>query len=303
MNKWIKRTAVALGVLAVLAGGAVALGKAAGERKLLRSVKVTVAPLATLAPATTPQSLVQGRYLFSTRGCADCHGASGAGKEVIRSGAMLVVSPNISGGENSVTRNYTTEDWVRTLRHGVKPDGRPVMIMPSEDYNRLTDDDVAAIIGYVRQLPPVAGQRRVLELPVAAKVMYALGVVKDASEMIDHALPPERPVRVEVSVAHGAYVAKTCIGCHGATFSGGRIPGSPPEWPAPANLTPGAGSAMAVYKTPQAFTAMMRSGKRPDGSAISTVMPFGSLSQMNDTDLLALHSYLQTLPPRAAGGH
>lgn len=303
MNKWIKRTVVALGVLAVLAGGAVALGKAAGERKLLRSVKVTVAPLATLAPVATPQSLDQGRYLFSTRGCADCHGASGAGKEVIRSGAMLVVSPNISGGENSVTRNYTTEDWVRTLRHGVKPDGRPVMIMPSEDYNRLTDDDVASIIGYVRQLPPVPGQRRVLELPVAAKVMYALGVVKDASEMIDHALPPERPVSVEVSVAHGAYVAKTCIGCHGATFSGGRIPGSPPEWPAPANLTLGAGSAMTVYKTPAAFTAMMRSGKRPDGSAISPVMPFGSLSQMNDTDMLALHSYLQTLPPRAAGGH
>ena len=303
MNKWMKRTSLALGALAVLAVATVAVGKYAGERKLLRSVPVTVTPLAPLALTVMPAWLEQGRYLFATRGCADCHGASGAGKQVIRSGAMLVVSPNITTGLNSVTQGYTTEDWVRTLRHGVKPDGKPIMIMPSEDYNRLTDDDLSAIIGYIQQLPPVPGQRRVIALPVAAKVLYAMGVVKDASEMIDHALAPEVPVRVEVSVAHGAYVAKTCIGCHGATFSGGRIPGSPSEWPAPANLTPGAGSAMPRYQVPEAFMAMMRNGKRPDGSAISPVMPFGSLRQMTDTDVLALHSYLKTLPPRAAGGH
>ena len=303
MSKWMKRTSVALGALAVLAVATALVGKYVGERKLLRTVNVTVAPFAPTAPAGTPLLLEQGRYLFATRGCADCHGASGAGKEVIRSGAMLVVSPNITTGANSVTRTYSTEDWVRTLRHGVKPNGRPIMIMPSEDYNRLTDDDVSAIIGYVRQLPPVPGTSRVIELPVAAKVLYAFGVVKDAYEMIDHSLPPEVPVKVEVSVAHGAYVAKTCIGCHGVTLSGGRIPGSPPEWPAPANLTPGSESAMTRYPTPASFAAMMRSGKRPDGSAISPVMPFGSLRQMTDTDLLALHSYLKTLPPRKAGGH
>jgi mono/diheme cytochrome c family protein len=296
----MKRTSIALAALAALAVATAVVGKVAGERKLQRVVQVKVAPLA--AANGTPW-LEQGRYLFSTRGCADCHGASGAGKEVIRSGAMLVVSPNITAGANSATRGYDLEDWVRTLRHGVKPDGRPIMIMPSEDYNRLTDDDLRAVIAYVQALPPVDGLARRIDLPVAVKVLYALGMVKDASEMIDHALPPEAPVKVEVSVAHGAYVAKTCVGCHGPGLSGGRIPGAPPEWPAPANLTPGAGSAMARYPTPDIFMAMMRSGKRPDGSAISPVMPFGSLRQMNDIDLRALHSYLQTLPPRAAGGH
>ncbi|MES2316074.1 MAG: c-type cytochrome [Pseudomonadota bacterium] len=298
MNKWMKGTIIALAVLAALGATAVAVGKVVGEHKQQRVIKVAVAPLA----AGNPGSLEQGRYLFSTRGCADCHGANGAGKEVLRSGAMLVISPNISPGPNSAVKNYRTEDWVRTLRHGVKPDGTPIMIMPSEDYNRLTDDDVAAIIAYARQLPPVAGQARVVQLPVAVKVLYALGVVKDASEMIDHTLAPEAPVKAEVSVAHGAYVAKSCVGCHGATLSGGKIPGAPPEWPAPANLTPGEGSVMPRYRTPESFMAMLRSGKRPDGAPISTVMPFGSLSQMNDTDLRALHRYLHTLPPRAAGG-
>jgi hypothetical protein len=50
------------------------------------------------------------------------------------------------------------------------------------------------------------------------------------------------------------------------------------------------------------FSAMMRSGKRPDGSSIQ-VMPFESLSKMDDVDLPALYAYLKTLPPRAAGGH
>jgi len=300
MNKWMKRTCVALAVLAAGSVATVIVGKHLGERKLQRVVKVSVAPLNT---HNDPGYLEQGRYLFATRGCADCHGASGAGKEVIRSGAMLVVSPNITAGANSVTSSYGGEDWVRTLRHGVKPDGTPIMIMPSEDFNRLTDDDLAAVIAYARQLPPVAGPKRVLELPVAVKVLYAFGVVKDAAEMIDHALPPEVPVKVEVSVAHGAYVAKTCIGCHGPTFSGGKIPGAPPEWPSPANLTPGEGTVMHRYRSPELFLAMLRSGKRPDGTPISAVMPFGSLRQMNDTDVRALHSYLQSLPPRAAGGH
>ncbi len=46
---------------------------------------------------------------------------------------------------------------------------------------------------------------------------------------------------------------------------------------------------------------MLRSGKRPDGSAVSTVMPFESLRVLNDTDVRAVYLYLKTLEPVAAG--
>ena len=46
---------------------------------------------------------------------------------------------------------------------------------------------------------------------------------------------------------------------------------------------------------------MMRSGKRPDGSGVSKVMPFATLAAMNDTDLEAMYAYLRTLAPRKAG--
>jgi mono/diheme cytochrome c family protein len=300
MSIWMKRTCAALAALAVLSVLTVIAGKHVGESKQQRVIQVAVAPLASPAGGAR---LEQGRYLYATRGCADCHGANGAGKEVIRSGAMLVVTPNITAGANSAVAGYRESDWVRTLRHGVKPDGTPLMIMPSEEYTRLSGADLAALIGYVRQLPPASGQPRVVQLPVAVKVLYALGVVRDASEIIDHTLAPPAPVKAEVSLAHGAYVASSCIACHGATLSGGRVAGAPPEWPVPANLTPGPGSVMARYRSAAQFMTMLRSGKRPDGSAISPVMPFGSLGQLNDTDVQALHRYLQALPPRAAGEH
>jgi mono/diheme cytochrome c family protein len=298
MNKWVKRTSLTLVALAILGVVTVVGGKALGERKLVRRITVPVTPIAVTAD---PARIEQGRYLFNTRGCADCHGANGGGKTVIQDGPMLIVSPNITTGANSVTTAYKIEDWVRTVRHGVKPNGTAIMIMPFEDYNRLTDDDMAAVIAYVKQLPPAAGVEPVIQLPTAVKVLYAFGLIKDGYEKIDHALPPPLPVAPAVSVEHGAYVANTCMGCHGQHLSGGKIPGAPPTWPATANLTPGKGSAMPRYPTPEVFMATLRSGRRPDGSAISQVMPFNSLKQMNDTDVRALYAYLKTLPPQEAG--
>ena len=103
-----------------------------------------------------------------------------------------------------------------------------------------------------------------------------------------------------MSPAHGAYVANMCIGCHGAGLSGGKIPGAPPDWPAAANLTPGEGSAMKAYSGAAQFQQMLRTGKRPDGSAVSSVMPFASLKEINDTDAQALYLYLASVAPRPA---
>lgn len=298
MNKWFKRGALLVAALIVLAIGLVIAGNQLAGHKLERTIALNVAPLDI---PTEPERVEHGRYLYATRGCADCHGANGAGKEVFSDGAMLVVAPNITRGANSATTSYKAVDFVRTLRHGVKPSGKPVLIMPSEDYSRLSDEDMAALVAYLQQLPPVPGREGVLQLALPVRVMYGLGMIDDAADRIDHTLPPPAPVTPSVSLMHGAYVAHSCMGCHGEHLSGGKIPGGPPSWPATANLTPGKGSAMVRYPTPDAFMAMMRSGKRPDGSPISKVMPFDSLARMNDTDLRALHLYLTSLAPVAAG--
>ena len=297
MKRWIKWSAgIVVALVAILAIVA-ATGWQLAESKMARKVDVTVAPVAY---AAQPEAQERGKYLFQSRGCADCHGADGAGRIFVNeANGLRLGGPDITAA--GATRNYQPQDWVRTIRHGVKPAGQPVMIMPSEDYNRFTDADLAALVAYVRALPPAKGAPAVLELPPPVRILYGLGAIKDAAAKIDHSLPPAQPVPVAVDAKHGAYVANMCIGCHGQHLSGGRIPGGPPDWPAAANLTPGEGSVMTRYKDAAAFTAMLRSGKRPDGSAIR-VMPFESLGKLNDVDAQAVYEFLKTVPPRAAGG-
>ena len=222
-------------VLVVVVAGAVAFAQFGSERKLNRTIALDVKPVSI---PTDEAALARGKYLFLSRGCAGCHGADGAGKVVIDSGGFYVKSPDITAGPGGVVSNFTDLDWVKVIRHGVKPDGRPLMVMPSEDYARFTDADLGAVVAYVRALPAKSGDGATFRIPLIVRFMYAAGFVKDSAEKIDHTLPPAQPAASGDVVAHGAYVANSCKGCHNEALSGGKIPGGPPDWPPAANLHP-----------------------------------------------------------------
>jgi hypothetical protein len=90
-------------------------------------------------------------------------GPDGAGKAMI--------APNITSGPGGATAAYTDADWNRTIRHGVKPNGNPLFVMPREDFARLTDADTVAIIAYAKSLPPVAGAPMETNVPLADEQM------------------------------------------------------------------------------------------------------------------------------------
>lgn len=296
-RKWMRVLVRVLGTLVILAVLGAGAGLYLAERRMHRHVDVKVQPVTLRSDAVAVE---RGRYLYASRGCADCHGASGGGRVFVEEAGLRLAGPDITGSPRSATAGYAPADWVRSIRHGVSPQGRPLMIMPSEDYNRLTDEDLAALVAYVRSLPPAAGQGAVVELPLPARLLYGFGLMGDAAARIDHARPPSTPVPEGVTAAHGEYVASMCIGCHGAGLAGGRIPGAPPDWPPAANLTPGKGGAMGPYPDADSLMRMFRTGRRPDGTPVR-VMPLESLREMNETDVRALHLYLQRLPARAPG--
>jgi len=299
VTEGLKVFAVGLAALALLVAGLAFAASVLSDRKAHRLVNVKVDPVAFTDDAA---AIEEGKYLYRSRGCQECHGADGRGRVVIDApNGLYVRAPNITARPGGVVASYTERDWVRTIRHGVQPQGRPLLVMPSEDYNQLTDADLAALVAYTRSLPPGAGEGAVIRFPLIVKALYALDYIRDAADKIDHSVPPAKPVPVGATVEHGAYVAKMCIGCHGPGLSGGKIPGGPPDWPPASNLTPGAESAMSRYDTAGKFKAMMRTGKRPDGGEVSKAMPFATLGMLDDTDLDALHAFLRTLPPRAAG--
>lgn len=290
-TRWLRVLGIGVGSVVLLAAAALATGIFLAERKQQRRVDVAVQPVPYKTDAA---ALERGRYLYASRGCVDCHGANGAGRTFVDDGALTIAGPNITTGPGGVVAAYQPVDWVRAIRHGVSPQGRALMVMPSEDYNRFTDDDLAALIAHVRALPPQSGQGAVVNLPPPVKALYGFGAIKDAAAKIDHSLPPQMPVPEGVTVEHGRYVANMCIGCHGAQLQGGKIPGGPPDWPPASKLTAGEGSVMGRYPDADALIGMFRSGKRPDGSAVK-VMPFESLREMSETDLRALHLYLKGL--------
>lgn len=298
MNKLMKIVGGSLVVLAAGVGVTAGAAMLLSERKLNRIVDVNVTSinLASLNP-----SKERGEYLFRTRGCSECHGAKGEGKTFIddESTGFYVYTPNITRGGGGAAATYSDTDWIALLRHGLKPSRTPVFIMPSEDYAQMADEDVAALVAYIRALPASSERKAQIRMPLLLKALYAFGVATDAAEKIDHNKPA--PARVpEDSHSQGEYVAKTCAGCHGAGLAGGKIPGAPPTWPAAANLTSAADGAMNRYGSAEQFRQMMRSGKRADGTSIA-VMPFESLRAMSDTELDALFEFLKTLQPKASG--
>ena len=59
------------------------------------------------------------------------------------------------------------------------------MIMPSENYQRMSDVDMAALIAYVQQMPPVVGREAVVQLSLPVRLLYGFGMLEDAAAKID----------------------------------------------------------------------------------------------------------------------
>jgi hypothetical protein len=153
MKKLMKIVGGSLVVLA--AGVGIAAGAASffSERKLHRVVDVQI-PSINLG--SFDPSVERGAYLFVTRGCSECHGLRGEGKVVIDdpSTGLYVHSPNITRGGGGAAATYSDTDWIALLRHGLKPGRTPTFVMPSEDYAQMADEDVAALVTYIRLFVP-----------------------------------------------------------------------------------------------------------------------------------------------------
>src|SRR6266536_577076 len=144
---------VVVGLLLVLVVAAVAV-YAISESKLNRTLSV---PTESVAVPTDTTSVQRGQHLAaSVATCIDCHGPTLGGKIFVDDPALgRVIAPNLTRGRGGVGATSADADFVRALRHGVDPSGKPLLVMPSDDYKHFSDADLGAIIAYVRSLPPV----------------------------------------------------------------------------------------------------------------------------------------------------
>lgn len=264
---------------------------------------VYAAPSDTLIIPTDSASLANGKHIFQYRGCEACHGEALEGKVYLSDPALGEVNAsNLTTGRGGVGREYTDADWVRAIRYGLRPDGTPLLFMPSTEFYFLSDDDLADVIAYIKSVPPADHEQARSSLSLTGRVVMTLvpAITFIPAELIPMDAPRPAAPQPGVTVEYGAYLTLSCKVCHGLTMSGGPIPGFPSDWPPAPNLTWGAGSRLPAW-TEQDFIQFMRTGMKHGRQVDPKYMPWTSYMHMTDDELRAVWLYLQSLPPKAYG--
>lgn len=244
-----------------------------------------------------------GKHIAHTRGCQDCHGEDFGGDTVMNNFMMgNVQGANLTNGEGGLGEEYTVEDYLRAIRHGVGADGQPLLFMPSHEYNPLGERDVKALIAYLQQLEPVDNVQPDPSPGPMMRILYLQGSVPllVSAELIDHDKEiPEAP-EVAPTREYGEYVANMCKGCHGETFSGGPIPGVPPDFPPATNLTPHESGIKDWSR--EDFETVLTEGKTPDGKRLDKkYMPWNLTKRMLEEERAALYKYFMSVAPKEEG--
>lgn len=239
-------------------------------------------------------SISRGKYLVENLStCTGCHGPNLAGTFFFNDPAIgQIYSANLTPGDGGAGSEFTDADWVNAIRHGVGPDGKALMVMPAQNFNLYSDEDLGAIIAYLKTISPVDQVSPEPSLTLMARVLFALGSFgKLPAERIDHnAARPEAPAP-GVSLAYGEYLVAngTCRDCHGTELNGGIAGPGEPYAP---NLTPG--GRLGSWDE-AGFVTALRTGVAPDGKHLAEAMPWKYYSHLTDDDLKAIWMYLHSL--------
>ena len=292
---WALRTLIVVVVILFVVSVAVVV---ISSVKLNRTYTIAQESLALTIPADAA-SIARGRHIVNAISvCTECHAANLSGSVMADVPPIRLVAPNLTRGRGGVGSTFSDADFVRAIRFGVGPDGKALIVMPSDIFAHLSDVDLADLIAYVKSVPPVDNELPDTEVrPLGRALVAANQLPPMPADLIDQTVHPPATLPVTATLAYGHYLATVagCISCHGAGLSGsgGPLHGGPPSQ----NITP---TGIGKWSNSD-FVHAIRTGTRPDGSRIATAMPWPAYARMTDTELAALLKYLRSAPPRPTG--
>jgi hypothetical protein len=195
---------------------------------------------------------------------------------------------------------YSDGELARLIKSGVKKDGRSVRMMPVPDFSWLPQNDVDALVSYLRTVPASSKPNGVMRVKLLGKVLDRRGMITlDIARAVQNQ-PKEEPPAPEPTRNYGRFLVRGCMGCHGDTLSGGRIPGAPPSIPAPLNLTMHE-TGIKDYAF-EDFARVLKTGQRKNGKQLNPFMAIELTRNFDDVELRALWAELQARPPKPFGG-
>ncbi len=278
-----------------------------------------------------PAVVRRGEYLvYGPAHCVECHAATyrdfqriARGERVPLQGGQRFAAPplgavyskNLTPDVATGIGRYTDGQIARMMRWSVRPNGLAsvTLLMP---FHNMSDEDLVAIISFLRRQPAVRSSVPDNEFTLIGKVVKSFApTFKPRDPGIVH--PPRSAPPEQMTSERGAYLAQyvsNCVGCHtkhdqttfadvGPPFAGGEIMGpvidavdaDPGLWFTTPNITPAPGSGLMKFPDRATFIARFRVGGRHyPGSP----MPWESFARMSDNDIGAVYEFLHSLPPQ-----
>jgi mono/diheme cytochrome c family protein len=249
------------------------------------------APIPDITVVATPELVARGKDIADGL-CGACHSHTGT----LTGGYDLAVELQFPIG-SFVAANLTPagplKHWsdgeiFRAIRNGIDAEGRWLTMMSYIRAGRLTDDDIKAVIAYIRNLPAAGDPTPDPpdHMNMLGLAMLGAGMLPTGKPIITSHVsgPPKGP-----TYQFGEYILsyQDCRECHGEKLTGG-VPGQ---------LAP-LGPDLNLVKdwTLAGFVAAMRTGIDPNGYHISEQMPWRSVGKMDDDELAAIYQYLTDMP-------
>jgi cytochrome c553 len=249
-------------------------------------------PVPQMTAQMSPELIANGERF--ARACAGCHSSNGelplAGQDFFGEGGGppmgTLWAPNLTQAH---LEDWTDGEIVRAIREGVKKDGTSTLIMPSGAFRNLSDEDVLALVAYLRSQPPVEPRSPPRQFNVLGAILLATVIPDDIftaqAPITEQVVAPPRGPTAE----YGGYLIHFgCQDCHGENLAG--MPASEEGSPGGPNLT-----AVSQRFTEEQFVTLLRTGTYPDGRRLSEDMPWKDFEKLSDDDFRALYAHLASL--------
>jgi mono/diheme cytochrome c family protein len=260
---------------------------------LYKSLTPRQAAVPDLSVAGTPEQIARGEHIADTF-CASCHSPDTnlplvGGRDIGKDFPMdlgIFVSANLTPAGR--IKDWSDGELFRAIRNGIAQDGRWLAIMSNARGRNLSDEDLQAVIAYLRSQSPVEN-----DLPDPPDQANLLGLIMLGAGMLPEGKPPTEAAitapEMGATVAYGEYILsyQDCRDCHGEDLRGGVEGQLPPIGP-----------DLRLVKgwTQEQFMSTLRTGVDPSGHTLSIQMPWQNIGRMEDEELVAMYSYLVSLP-------
>ena len=275
-------------------------------------------PYPEVTASTDSAIVARGHYIVRNAApCASCHGDPAQRAEYSRGedvplvgGQVFDIPPgqfyprNITPDAETGLGNVSDRAIARALRFGVGHDGRA--LLPFMEMQGLADDDLQAVVSYLRTQAPVRHRVPDHHYNVLGKVVKATALSKPVGPSSP---PPSRAPR-GVGVETGHYLVESvalCWACHTersqmtGALTGPRFGGTtgftetddPGHTWSPPNITSDPATGRLGRLSEDQFVARFRQGRVIPGSP----MPWQAFSRLDEDDLRSIYRYLKTVPP------